>query len=611
MWVHQRLLLLLAEGAPSPWRQACPGARAALAPEPPRRGARAAACTPAPSPPPPPPPLQTAAGGCTSGATARPARPGRLHQPDGAPRCCRQRPAGWPQRGTAQPARSLRACREHPLAPSGQDEQGLFWDIQLWEDASNVGLLIHRGEEKAAGATLPGAATGEVRGGGRHAAGARAAAAAPGCRPRRAACGAGPPPALGRRGAAGLSRLRAGCGSGPPPPRRCPRCGWWPTSSAPSGALQIGQMCPSARSTRAPPPGAVLQLQLQLALLQPPPRLLPRPPPAGPPPPLAEPLWTPRTPASALRHAPAALLHASQPQPAPAAPAPRLRPSPLARPARRTSADTLVWRVPAQDAAGPRRFFLHCSARAIMWTNAQGVQAEDLETIPLEVRAPWGWWACCRPAAAGPGWGPAQALLRPLGRLQRNLCRYTSPGPLAAPSPHTPCTHPPTPCTPTTPPPGGGPHGRHPPGRHVKVALPVWRHHAQAAARRAGAHPAAAHRAAVGVGAGRGRVHPGRDGCAAAGRARLLGGLVPPLCWGAAGGSERPPAPVHRCRCAASQLSRPLQPTGSLTAPPRPPARPLPPAGVQLHGVLDDLFYYSGPLGDQYDPARGQHVISV
>ena len=36
-----------------------------------------------------------------------------------------------------------------------------------------------------------------------------------------------------------------------------------------------------------------------------------------------------------------------------------------------------------------------------------------------------------------------------------------------------------------------------------------------------------------------------------------------------------------------------------------------PPAGVQLHGVLDDQFYYSGPLGDHYDAERDQHVISV
>jgi hypothetical protein len=57
------------------------------------------------------------------------------------------------------------------MPPSGQDEQGPYWDIQLWEDASNVGLLIHRGEEKAAGAHLPGPATGEVRRPGRAATG--------------------------------------------------------------------------------------------------------------------------------------------------------------------------------------------------------------------------------------------------------------------------------------------------------------------------------------------------------------------------------------------------------------------------------------------------------
>lgn len=33
--------------------------------------------------------------------------------------------------------------------------------------------------------------------------------------------------------------------------------------------------------------------------------------------------------------------------------------------------------------------------------------------------------------------------------------------------------------------------------------------------------------------------------------------------------------------------------------------------GVQIAGMLDDAFYYDGPLGDSYNPATRQHTIAL
>jgi len=41
-----------------------------------------------------------------------------------------------------------------PLPPSGLGPDGPYWDIQLTTAARHVGVLIHKGEEKAAGAPL-------------------------------------------------------------------------------------------------------------------------------------------------------------------------------------------------------------------------------------------------------------------------------------------------------------------------------------------------------------------------------------------------------------------------------------------------------------------------
>lgn len=43
-----------------------------------------------------------------------------------------------------------------PQQPTGLGREGPYWDIKLQTSANHVGVLIHKGEEKAAGARLSG-----------------------------------------------------------------------------------------------------------------------------------------------------------------------------------------------------------------------------------------------------------------------------------------------------------------------------------------------------------------------------------------------------------------------------------------------------------------------